>query len=426
MIKKTILFVAFAISMQSFAQKSNVSPYSFFGLGEQFPAKSVSELSMGGIGGAQNSTRNIFYTNPASYSKIKLTIFDFSGSNKYIKVDDGNQKQGSSSFTLSYLAMGFPITKKSGLVFGVQPQSKVGYSLLVDQNPNYMTGESEYFSGTGSTNRVFMGYGYSFPLNISVGLEAAYQFGNIQRSILNRIDGVYLASMYRTNTNVGGYSFKLGLQQETKLNDQINLKTGLTVQFKNNLDNEGAKQFFSLINTSNPDVIVINNMLVDETFKSTITSPLKTTVSVGAGKTNKWFAGVEYAAQDAIQFNNDILQNSNVVYDKMNRFSFGGFYIPKATSITSFWERVTYRAGVFSKNTGLKIKDANGKYQTVKDFGMSFGVTLPSKRKFTNFNIGIDFGKRGKAEANLVKENYFNFRVGFSFVDKWFKKRKLN
>jgi len=426
MIKKTILFVAIAFSMQLFAQNSNVSPYSFFGLGEQFPNKSVAELSMGGIGGAQNGVKNIFYTNPASYSKLRLTVFDFSGNSKYLKIDDGSDKQSSSSFTLSHLSMGFPITKKSGLVFGVQPNSKVGYKLLVDENPNYMEGESEYFSGYGSTNRVFVGFGYSFPLNISIGLEGDYQFGNIQRSILNRIEGVYLASMYRTSSTVGGYSFKLGLQQQTEINDKLLLKTGLTLRFKNDLEHKGVKQFLSLINISNPDIVVVKDIILDEDFTSTITSPLKTTLNVGVGQENKWFAGVEYNKQDAINFNNDIVTSSNVEYSKMSSISFGGFYIPKANSITSFWERVTYRAGFYNKNTGLKIKDANGKFQEIKDFGISFGVTLPSKRKFTNINIGVDFGQRGKAEANLIKENYFNFRVGFSFVDKWFKKRKLN
>jgi len=426
MIKKTILFVAVTFSMHVFAQNSNVSPYSFFGLGEEFPNKSVSELSMGGIGGAQSGVKNIFYTNPASYSKLRLTVFDFSGNSKYLKINDGNNKQSSSSFTLSHLSMGFPITKKSGLVFGVQPSSKIGYKLLVDENPNYMEGESEYFSGYGSTNRVFVGFGYSFPLNISVGVEGAYQFGNIQRSILNRIDGVYLASMYRTSSTVGGYSFKLGLQQQTELNEKLVLKTGLTLRFKNDLEQKGVKQFLSLVNSSNPDYVVAKDILLNEDYTSTITSPLKTTLNLGVGQEDKWFAAIEYNKQDAIQFNTNFVSSSNVQYSEISGVSFGGFYIPKINSITSFWERVTYKAGVYSKNTGLKIKDANGNFQEIKDFGISFGVTLPSKRKFTNINIGVDFGQRGKVSSNLIKENYFNFRVGFSFVDKWFKKRKLN
>jgi len=426
MIKKTILFVAIGFWVQLFSQNSNVSPYSFFGLGEQFSNKSVAEFSMGGIGGAQNGIKNIFYTNPASYSKLRLTVFDFSGNSKYLKIDDGTDKQSSSSFTLSHLSLGFPITKKSGLVFGVQPNSKVGYKLLIDENPNYKEGESEYFSGYGSTNRVFVGLGYSLPLNISIGIEGAYQFGNIQRSILNRIEGVYLASMYRTSSTIGGYSYKLGVQQQTKINDKLQINTGLTLQFKNDLKHKGAKQFLSLINVSNPENVIVKDIILDEKFSSTITLPLKTTLNLGVGQKNKWFAGVEYNKQDAIKFNNDILTSSNVAFDKMSGISFGGFYIPKANSITNFWERVTYRAGFHNKNTGLKVKDANGKFKEIKDFGISFGVTLPSKRKFTNINIGVDLGQRGKAKTNLIKENYFNFRVGFSFVDKWFKKRKLN
>ncbi len=426
MIKKAVLFLAIVFSIQTFAQTSNVSPYSFFGIGDQLPNKSVSELSMGGIGGAQNSTSSIFYTNPASYSKLRFTIFDISGKEKFISIDDGKDKQGSSSFNLSYLTMGFPLTKKAGMVFGVQPNTKVGYALLNTDNPNYVEGETEYFSGTGSTNRVFLGVGYEFPLDIRVGLEGAYTFGNIKRSILDRIDDLYLATMYRTDSQIEGFNVRLGLQQETKISKKLTLKTGVTFELENELNHSGTQRFFTLINTFDPEIIYVKDILIEEDFNSTITSPLKSTASIGVGNINKWYVGVEYTAQDALSFDNDFLQSSNVQYGKSSNISFGGYYIPKSNSITSYWERVAYRTGFYSKNTGLKIKDANGNFQDIKDFGISFGVTLPSKRKLTNVNIGFDIGKRGNVDANLIKENYFNFRVGFSFVDKWFNKRKLN
>ena len=421
MIKKTILLLTIVFSVNGIAQKNNISPYSFFGIGDTSESKSVSELSMGGIGGAQNDLYKIYYTNPASYSSLRFTIMDFAGSLKNLIVNDGTNKQNSSSFNLSYLTIGFPITKNSGLAFGIQPESKVGYSILDDRGT-----ESDYFFGKGGTNRVFMGFGYKFPYNISVGVEGAYNFGSIERNILNRVDNVYLATMYRTASQVGGYSFKIGVQTETKLNDKINIQAGITLHLENKYDNKGNIQMFSLINTNDPTIIAPRDYLIDEEFKSTITNPLKTITSIGVGEKNKWYAGFEYSKQNAIVFKDDFLQNSNVKYGTSTRYSFGGYYIPKATSITNFWERVTYKAGFYSKNTGLKIKDSNGKFTDIKDFGISFGVTLPSKRKLTNINLGFDIGKKGEGNNGLIKENYYNFRLSFSFVDKWFKKRKLN
>lgn len=421
MIKKTLLLVVTIFSVNGFAQKNNISPYSFFGLGDMTESKSVSELSMGGIGGAQQDIHKIYYTNPASYGSLKLTILDFAGSNKYLRIDDNNDKQSSSSFNLSYLTIGFPVTKNSGLVFGVQPQSKVGYSIL-DNKEN----ESDYFFGNGGTNRVFLGYGYKLPYDISVGVEGAYNFGNIERNILNRIDGVYLATMYRTSSQIGGYSFKIGLQAETKINEKINIYSGLALNLENKYTNKGNQQVFSLINTNDPSIIMPRDFTLDENFESKIINPLKTVISLGLGEKNKWYAGAEYSIQDPIKFKNDLLQSSNVKYNKSSRISIGGFYTPKATSITSFWERISYRAGFYNKIIGLEVKDSNGNFTEIKDFGISFGLTLPSKRKFTNINVGFDIGKKGEAKNGLIKENYFNFRLSFSFVDKWFNKRKLN
>ncbi len=421
MIKKTILLLAIAFSTNGFAQKNNISPYSFFGLGDTTESKSVSELSMGGIGGAQNSAYKIYYTNPASYSALKLTIMDFAASSKYLSVNDNNNKQNASSFSISYLALGFPITKKSGLVFGIQPKSKVGYSILDEQDV-----ESDYFFGSGGTNRVFVGFGYKLPYNLSVGIEGSYDFGSIERNILNRIDEIYLATMYRTASQVGGYSLKIGTQAETKINEKINIQAGFTLHLENEYNNRGNVQMFTLTNSTDPSIIVPRDYLINEEFESTIVNPLKTIASIGIGEKNKWYAGFEYSKQNAIIFRNDLLQSSNIKYGTSSRFSFGGFYTPKSTSITSFWERVTYKTGFYNKNTGLIVKNSNNEFSEIKDFGISFGVNLPSKRKFTNIDIAFDMGKRGEINNGLVKENYYNFRLSFSFVDKWFKKRKLN
>ena len=60
---------------------------------------------------------------------------------------------------------------------------------------------------------------------------------------------------------------------------------------------------------------------------------------------------------------------------------------------------------------------------------MSFGVGLPvgtPRTPFSNANIGVEFGKRGTTDANLVKENFVNVNISLSLNDWWFQKRKYN
>jgi hypothetical protein len=163
---------------------------------------------------------------------------------------------------------------------------------------------------------------------------------------------------------------------------------------------------------------------VDGSFKL----PLKATLGFGVGKLDKWYAGIEYENQDAIS-TSGLLGNINSAYryNKANRISLGGFYLPKINSISSYWNRVTYRAGLRYENTGLLVDGSgnNSDFTEIKDFGISFGLGLPLKRLST-VNMGFEFGKRGTLENNLIEENYFNFRLSLSLSDRWFVKRKID
>ena len=133
--------------------------------------------------------------------------------------------------------------------------------------------------------------------------------------------------------------------------------------------------------------------------------------------------------QDAIT-TSGILANTTGAYryDNSNRISLGGYYLPKINSISSYWDRITYRAGVRFEKTGLSIDGSgtNTNFTAINDFGISFGLGLPLKRLST-VNLGFEFGKRGTTENNLIEENYFNLRLSLSLTDiNWFKKRKID
>ena len=55
---------------------------------------------------------------------------------------------------------------------------------------------------------------------------------------------------------------------------------------------------------------------------------------------------------------------------------------------------------------------------------MTFGIGLPVG--LSKINLGFEFGKKGTTNQNLIQENYFNFNVGFSLNDLWFRKREIN
>ena len=149
--------------------------------------------------------------------------------------------------------------------------------------------------------------------------------------------------------------------------------------------------------------------------------PTKTSLGAGVGEQNKWFAGVEYTFLNSSNFGNSLTTIENVSYENSSKLAVGGFYIPKYNSFTSYWERVTYRAGIRYEHTGITIRN-----EDLNDFGISFGVGLPVGRTISNLNLGVEFGQRGTTNAGLIKENYVNFHLSLSLNDRWFIKRKYN
>ena len=149
-----------------------------------------------------------------------------------------------------------------------------------------------------------------------------------------------------------------------------------------------------------------------------LTLPTQIEFGVGLGEHQKWFAGLEYTYINNSKFSNPFLTTTNVNYKDSYKLAVGGFWIPNYHSFSSYWHRVTYRAGFRYENTGIVL---NG--QGINYFGTSFGLSLPVKG-FSNITLVGEYGKRGTTTANLIKENEFNLRIGFTLNDKWFQRTK--
>ncbi len=430
MIKKILVAALILLTSLTFlAQRTNSSPYSYFGIGEEFTNTTVEQSSMGGIGVAFNHYKYLNFTNPAAYSDLRYTTYVFGLLNTDLSIKSGTTKQNVNSTSLSYVALAFPIGDKAGFSIGLQPVSSVGYSL--SNSLPYSNGdisETSLFEGNGGVNKFYGSFGIKVYKGLSLGIEVDYSFGNVNNSIANQRDKVSLATKYDEVTVMKGGSIKLGAQYQKELKNKLILNAGATVKFGNDLKVTGNDYLYSLTFGASG----FEN--VRDTVSSSIISgkfnlPLKSTIGIGFGKHDKWYAGLEYENQDAITTTGlQIITSGAYKYGVSNRFSLGGFYLPKKNSISSYWDRVTYRAGVRFEKTGLLVDGSgtNTNFTPIDDFGISFGLGLPLKRLST-VNMGFEFGKRGTTNNNLIQENYFNFRLSLSLTDtNWFQKRKID
>lgn len=423
MIKNFAVFVILLFSVVTMAQESTASPYSYYGLGELSFKGAFENRLMGGVNVFKDSL-HINFLNPASYAHLKRTTFTIGGMQN---ITTFNQSDGSSEranrASLNYVAVGIPLGK-SAVVAGVMPYTVVGYKI---QNTIPASEDNDYdrikrFTGSGGVNRVFMGYGYSLTPSLSIGVEAAYNFGNISTNSIEFIPNVQYGTSELNDSRVDGFTFNTGLTYNTKITEKYRFFGTVAYTPQSSLTFYNTTTISIIQYLSNGSFIIINPDESDVTkVKQKIKNPSKLSFGAGIGDDKKFGIGAQLTLTDYNQFGNRYDEIESGTFENGTKIGIGGYYIPKYNSFTNYWNRVTYRAGFNYENTGLVVKD-----ESIMDYGINFGLGLPVPGSISTFNVGFEFGSRGTTNANLIKENYFNLFISLNLNDKWFVKSKYN
>ena len=415
MIKKVIIAVMLVLVGNAFGQEGGtVSPYSFYGIGTQQFRGTFENRAMGGMG-VYSDSLHLNLLNPAQLGRLRFVTFTVGGSHTELTLkDDVNENENSIS-TFDYLALSFPISKKAGVSFGLVPFTAVGYDLSEDDGVTFNT-----FNGRGGVNRVFLSGGYEVTKGLYVGASANYNFGNIQNETLRTLEEAELGTRERNRSDILGFTFEFGAQYDVMVTDKLELRTSLKYVPATEVTAENERQVSSVIFNNLgllQDIDIVEVPVGDTNFDF----PSSITIGAGLGAPNKWFFGAEYTNQTTSTFTNRGFTIDNVQFEDATQFRAGGFYIPKYNSVSSYFERVTYRAGFRYEESGIVIDNEN-----INEFGISFGVGLPAGRRLSNINFTFEFGQRGTTNSGLVQENFFNAGVSLSLNDIWFLQSKFN
>lgn len=425
MIKNLSVVITILFCVQSFAQKADSSPYSALGIGTETESKTVEEMSMGGIGTA-GLNGQLSFSNPASYASFTLTRYTVAAENRAFWFNDENGSDNSSNAYLSYLGMGIPLGDKAGFAFGLQQNSTIGYTIsenTYDENDELI--QAGLYEGDGGTNRVFFGFGYEVIKDLSLGIEGKYIFGKTEKSVISQTRDIHLATKYKIEGGANGFGLKAGVIYKKEIKPSLFVNLGTSIEFENDLDFDADEYLYSvsLSGAESP-----RDTILDIRSKGVYKTPLKTNLGVSIGNPLKWSVGVDYSFRDAIKTNGNLVgHNPKLQYDNANKLAIGGYYVPRYNSISSYWQRVSYRAGVRFENTGIMVNgsDTGSEFTSISDYGISFGLGLPIGR-FSKIDTSFEYGQLGETSNGLTKETYFNFRVALAFGDKWFNRRQIN
>ncbi|PZX41084.1 hypothetical protein LX97_01865 [Nonlabens dokdonensis] len=421
MIRSLVIAIVIFTSINCFAQSRTSSPYSFFGLGQQTFKGTIENRSMGSMLTYVDSV-HINLRNPAAYGNLRVTTYALGAVHSETWASTETESDTYSATTIEYVSIGIPLGKKAAFGFGLVPFNSVGYEIGSITETVYSR-----FTGTGSINRAYLGFGYKITPALSIGGEFRYNFGEETNGSSVALAGLQFGTNETNETDFSGASINLGLHYQKMITNKLELQASAVYSPESDLNakNERSLSTFSLSADFNEFTVSRRASEFDE---QELKLPSELTFGLTVGQPLKWNAGIEYSTRGSSAITSRSFAPSGTTFKDAATFRAGGFYIPNYNSVTSYWDRVVYRGGLRFEELGLEVSGDGANSADINEFGISFGLGLPigNRSGFSNANVGIEIGQRGTEDFGLIRERFFNISIGLSLNDVWFIKRKYN
>ena len=408
-----ILFLSGASLM---AQNSTSSPYSKFGIGELEMASGGRNAGMGQTGIALRS--NLFFNsaNPASLTAIEPQsfLFDMGFNYKYTHLANTGKSANVTDGNISWVQMGFPISKKLFGGFSVNPKSSVGYSIYTLKTIDGTTVEyPSVYEGSGGLSEGALLLAWKISKNISLGGKGGYIWGNITQTIDQSIavSNTTYEILQTDNVHYSGGYFNVGTQLTIPLNSKSSIilggLAGLSSDMKAKTSTTITKSYSS------------SSEVISTTTKNSYSKKLPLDLGFGISFLygQKWVGSFDFKQSN--------WNDANLIFDSSklttnNSFRGGIEYAPKEEK-QSFRQTVRYRLGYRYESGYLKIYN-----NQIHEQALSFGFGMPIRKDKSFANFSIELGTRGTKASNLVKEDFIKFNCSFNLFDRWFYKRQID
>ncbi len=421
---KSILIYFFFLSNFSLAQVT--TPFSsLMPIGELSDNSFANNLAMGGVGISNGSYWHLNNQNPAALVYNRFTTFEMGIASDVRQLINNRTKDVSGNGNINYFGFGVPIIKGGKWVasFGFNPFSNLNYKLfneemIFDNNGNPTSALVNYnYDGSGGLTQLYFSNGIKLSDEFSFGMKGAYIFGKLISNISSFVSNEkqFYSNLYE-RASFNDYSLSVGMFYKKEINENKFIKVGATIDLSSSLNSNR----FSQLERKTPNSLTV---LVIDTLLNNSISEFIMPSSIGLGVSyeiiDKLSLGLEFKS-DNWDSNDGYLDDSFKNYNNSYQISSGIEIIPDAESVTSFFRRVTYRAGLLIKKSPIYINS-----NTLNTRAITFGLSLPVGT-ISRINFGFEMGKRGNLEKNSVKENYLKFLVGSSINNVWFIKRKFD
>lgn len=427
---KKLLFLFLSGLLVLNAQVSTYSPYSRLGIGDLYLGNSVRNQSMGGISVGSSHSNTLNRLNPASYRRVALTTFDISAYSEGLQLE--TQEASTQRQTVGVNAMGFvfPTHFKTSFAFGLAPYSLLGYDFS-NRYKQVINGNTETYqvnySAYGGLNTFYLGGAVSIFRHIDIGLNVDYVFGGLNyrwNVTFPDLNNKYESAAFLKKVYQQGFDLHLGMQYTDTIRlggNRTVAKGGFTFQKGASLN---ADQVLMGRSSSpfkaNPDTLI---------EKTSSQQQIPSRIGVGIELEKYLVPGVALSATGYWSLGMDLTWQDWRMYKFFGepqglgqsiRWAAGGEWIPRVVS-RNYILKMAYRLGGYVEKTPLILND-----RQLNAYAVTFGLGLPFSKTASRVHLGMELGRRGTADRNLIKEGFIKLRVGITLNEPWFTRYRLD
>lgn len=384
-----------------------------------------------------------FYRNQRVDSTVKL---DFAVTYQQRGIQTAKGYDNTGGMNISYFAFALPLSKTWATSLGIQPYSSVNYSLTTSST---VTGDSNTAvnysnSGKGGIYKIFWSNGVGITQNLSLGLETAFLYGNINDEYFTNIPSISVKSYgFRRQVSYSAMSFKPGIHfrreivkaykdtvsetdsagmplkklvRKTKSSGMF-YNIGFTCELNSSLNISNDLHYYVMDNTNR---ITSDTTIQDpDTKKSSAQLPPVFKLGLSLDVPFKWTIAADLFYSDWSTFQTTL---SNDRFGKSYGISLGGEFTPGQPKMRS----KTYRLGFSYVKTPVLYLGSQ-----LDDVSISIGGTIPFGRRnptspiISRVNIAVIGGQRGNIQDFGLREQYIKLHLSLLINEKWFNKRKI-
>ncbi|GAB3826809.1 porin family protein [Hymenobacter jeollabukensis] len=428
-----------AASSAAYGQGLGNSPYSRLGLGEYNPnTGGIRQQGMGGVGLAAPNAVQVNDLNPALVYYSNRTTYEvaFTGQMKHLRSATASQRTGSGN--LGYLAFSVPISRRWATAVALRPVTTVDYK---SQQVRTLTSGSNSaqvlteYTGSGGLTEVALSQGVRVAKGLTVGLTSSYVFGSIDRatSVLVAPDNVPATEALKKvavtdHVQYNDFSFRTGLHYRYDASKKLAINLAGVYAFQTKLSGTRTQ------NQDEQDVNGASYLAAPVqlgTASGSTVLPGGWQAGISLDNNKNWSLSADVAQHQWSKFRDFGVANSLPLSDTW-RAGLGGELTPDPTSVTNYFQRVSYRVGVSMAQVPYR-PGGETLYDRAVSWGFSFPFPTSSPLDATTLNLSFTYGQRGNTSVigsgdnkqSNIKEDYLRAQVGVSLNNRWFLKRRI-